>query len=165
MLRLLTPIEQVDTDLPKYQVGTRTVIGNGNEYIYLPGKASVALYDWVTYNTAAGASVGTFSFGSVTRFGAGYLNVGHVAISQGAITSNKYGWFQIAGQGWGNCGDGTSAAKGSAVYVCTGTAATVTGVQDAGQIVYSAFIAGTGLGGGTVKVNIHYPYTLGMVLV
>jgi hypothetical protein len=45
MLKLVTPLDQVDSDIPTYQVGTRTVTRDGNEYVYLPGVASVAQFD------------------------------------------------------------------------------------------------------------------------
>ena len=150
MIKLITPIDTVDSS-EAYAVGTRAILKGGNEYIYLPGVASCAQYDWVSYMTSNG-----LSYGSVTRLT--NTAAGQVAIAQGAITNNKYGWFLIKGVGWGNAGEESS--SGSVLYSC-GTTATVTTVLERYMQIHGAFTIGAGVSGGTVKVFIRYPFLLG----
>jgi len=148
MVKLHSPLDQVDTTYPLYGIGSRTVDKNGNEYIYLPGTTSVAAYDFVTYKTASG-----LSYGSVTRMVKG--TAGQVAIAQGAATGPKYGWFQIYGVGWGNCGAVTS--SGSPLYA-SGTTATVTTTVASTQLIYGTLCVGSGISGGTAKIFLNYPF-------
>ena len=151
MIKLITPLDTVD-NAANYEVGTRATVRGGNEYIYLPGVASCAKYDWVSYITAANG----LSYGSVTRLT--NTLAGNIAIAQGAIVSNKYGWFLIRGVGWGNVGDTVS--SGSALYSC-GTTATVTTTAESYMCIHGAFPIGTGASGGTGKFFVRYPFLLG----
>jgi len=149
MIKLITPLTKVDSvGSLSYTVGSVTQTKEGNEYIYLPGVASVAQYDWVTFVTAAG-----HSFGSVTRLAASAK--GQVGIAQGAIIEGCHGWFQIKGTGWGKVGAIFSA--GSALYSC-GTTATVTDAVVSGDLIAGAFALGSAAAGGTALVSIGYPY-------
>lgn len=157
VVKLIAPLTQADTTLGLYQTGARTILKDGNEYIYLPGTTSVTQYDWVTYRAISAVAPG-MSFGSVTRLSA--TEPGFVAISQGTITSNKFGWFQIGGIGWANAGG--LCASGSPVYATgtsgTGTVATVCTASTALWNVLNAFAIGTGYSGGTFKVAMSHPY-------
>jgi hypothetical protein len=157
MIKIISPLDQVDNSAT-FTVGTRVVNKEGNEYIYLPGTTSVAQYDWVAIRTAAGPGL---SYGSVTRLvyeAAG--TDGMVGIAQGAIVSNKYGWFLIKGTGWGNCGD--TCSSGSPIYA-SGTTANVTTTVTTNSLVYGAICVQDGASGGTVKVSINHPQTYGIV--
>ena len=147
MIKLTSPLTQVDSEA-KFTVGTRTQTKDGNEYIYLPGVASVAARDWVTYNTLTSGS-----YGSVTRLAADAK--GPVAIAQAAINGNSYGWFGVRGLFDGYCGQATT--SGHALYSC-GTTAAVAGAKVNGDGVMNAFAVSTGVSGGTVKAHIVYPF-------
>ena len=156
MLKLITPLTQADSGNPQFTVGSRTMTKDGNEYIYLPGVASVAQYDWVTYKTAT-----DLSYGSVTRLTPGD-SAGPIAIAQAAITGNKYGWFLIKGMGWGNSG-ATWTATGSILYAC-GTTATVDNASTTGKTIIGSINVGAGASGGTVKALINYPFIPGAAI-
>ena len=144
MIKLISPLTQVDSSA-KFAVGTKAQTEDGSEYIYLTGEASVAALDWVTFTNSAG---------SVVRLAANAK--GNVGIAQAAIISNKWGWFQIKGNGWGNCGAEVSAG-GSVIYSC-GTTATVAPEVVAGDLLARAFFIDAGVSGGTVRVNLNYPF-------
>ena len=156
MIRIYTPLTQVDTKTPTYKVGSRTEIVGGNEYIYLPGTTTLGQYDWVTIITSS-----ALSYGSVTRLpAAGTSGVGLVGISQGtpAMTGNTFGWFQIKGIGWGNAG--SAVASGSPVF-SSGTAGLVQTLYRGTSAILNAFGFGTGVSGGTAKFIINYPFACG----
>ena len=143
MIKIITPLDQVDSSAA-FTVGTRTIDKSGNEYIYLPGTTSVAQYDWVTFTSASG---------SVVRLVANAK--GQVGIAQGAIISNKFGWFGIAGILTGNCG--TTTAAGGTVYSC-GTTATVSNALTSGDLIAGAFSSAIGTGGSTGAFSLNYPF-------
>jgi hypothetical protein len=147
MIKITSPLSQADTTLPQFKVGTRLVTSDGNEYIYMPGTTSVEQYDAV-YFTASG---------SVTRLVPSVNTGGGVGVAQAAITANKYGWFQVYGLGWVQCG--TTTSSGSPLFA-SGTTGCVDGTISAGDMVIGMYGAGTGGGGanGTIKVRMNYPY-------
>ena len=69
------------------QLGTRIKDNDGNEFIFLQGVASTEQWDWVTYDELY----------QTTRLVVSAT--GPVAIAQGAILADKYGWFQVFGVG------------------------------------------------------------------
>ncbi len=150
MIQLITPLNQVDSSAA-YTVGTKTMTKNGNEYIYLPGVASVATYDWVTYITSATG----LSYGSVTRLATSGA-VGLVGIAQGTIISNKWGWFQIAGTAIGNC---NSIATTKAVYASV-TVAVVWTTVSTNEMIANAFCTASA-SDGTTTFLIDHPYITG----
>lgn len=156
MIKLIASITQVDSTTPVYNVGSRTMTNDGNEYIYLPGTDSVAKYNWVVFKTISG-----LSYGSVTRMTTGVS--GPVGIAQGAITSNKYGWFGIYGMFYGLTGSTTAA--GGSVYA-SGTAACADSIFQAGVNVIGAIFTGAGSGAasGTGAVMINHPFLPGVAI-
>lgn len=161
MIKVYTPLTQVDTKTPTYKVGTRVEIVGGNEYIYLPGVASCGQFDWVNIITAS-----ALSYGSVTRLDT--ATAGPVGISQGtpSLTGNTFGWFQIRGVGWG--GSGAVCSTGSPAFA-SGTVGLAMTTVDANNGIFGAFCIGTGGcvsggTGGTAKFVINYPYNCGMVV-
>lgn len=154
MVKLLSPLDQVDSSM-QYKLGSRTKTRDGNEYIYLPGTTSVVQYDWVSFLTAATVE-GGMSYGSVTRLLSGA--VGDVGIAQGAIVSNKFGWFQVGGIGWGLSGGVSSAA--AALYGCaSGSVGYATGSVSSSLIARAFSIQASATAGGTVKALIYHPFT------
>ncbi len=147
MIKLITPLDQIDS-LPAFTVGTKTQTKEGNEYIYLPGVASTDKYDWVVYITSASG----LSYGSVTRL-ATTGAIGPVAIAQGTIVSNKWGWFQIAGTATGHCSSITTAKPVSA----SGTAAFVTSTIVAGDLIAGAFCTASA-SDGTTTFFLDHPF-------
>ncbi len=150
MIKISSSITQRDLTYPLYDVGSVTYQKSGSgfwgEYVYLPGTTSVEAYDGVTIGSATG---------SVTRLAASA--VGRVAVAQAAITSNYYGWYQVKGAGWIQCG--TTSASGSICYASgtTGAIQTLASGYDAIQGLYTVG-AGTGTANGTVKVQLNYPF-------
>ena len=157
MLKLISPLTQVDSTTAQFTVGSKTITANGNEYIYLPGTDSVAQYNWVAYRTSAAGP----SYGSVTRMT--QATSGPVGIAQGAITSNKYGWFGISGVFIGLCGSATAA--GGTVYA-SGTAAAVNNEFVAGQNIFGAISTdiGKASSGGTGTFILSQPFQIGVAV-
>lgn len=153
MIKLSTPLTNIDST-PKFTAGTRTMTKDGNEYIYLPGVASVAQYDWVLWSTAS-----AHSYGSVTRMV--LAKTGLVGIAQAAIVEGKHGWFQTSGIGWAKAGAG-AISSGSTLYAC-GTTATADAAVTAGAQILNSLTLGTSAAGGTVLVYIDRPFINGVV--
>ncbi len=150
MIKITTPLTQVDS-YAAYTVGTRAAPGkNGNEYIYLPGVASLSARNWVVYQTANGT---TFAYGSVTRLTNALC--GPVAIAQATINSNSYGWFGIKGVFHGYVGAATS--SGSMVWA-SGTAAAVDQTVTIGSAILGVVDCDTGISGGTATFILNYPF-------
>jgi len=150
MVKIIAPLTQVDSTTALYNVGSRTMTNDGNEYIYLPGADSVVLRDWVSIQTISG-----LSYGSVTRLTTS--GKGLVGIAQGAIISNTYGWFGTYGVFYGKCGN--TVASGTALYA-SGTTAAVDTVVTAGALLEGVIsvTTGTGASTGTVGVFINHPF-------
>ncbi len=102
------------------QVGQRYLDPKtGNEYIYLPGVASLAQYDAVAFtHTSAGA----YTVSRMTTSTKGQLAVAQAAIN----ATTKYGWYLIAGAGTVNS---SSATSGGALYA--GSAGVLTSTSGA----------------------------------
>jgi hypothetical protein len=154
MLKLITPVDTVDTT-QQFTIGSRAKTKDGNVYIYLPGTTSVAKYDWVIFVTTTNG----LSYGSVTRLTA--TDGGPVAIAQGAIISNTFGWFLIDGVGWASAGEAVSA--GSPLYA-SGTTALVGTTVAAISAIYGAYPQTAGISGGTFKAQIRNPYLYGQTI-
>lgn len=111
--------------------------GDG-EFIYLPGVASLAVGDVVTYNISAG--VKAYTDATVVRW-AGTANTGApVAIATTANTSAvAFSWYQIGGAAVVNT-SGTVAAGDAAMFASTATVKTaaVAGKQILGMVAGSA---------------------------
>lgn len=109
-------------------VGTRVQDTDGNEYIFLPGVASVVAGDVVTYNPATFAT---------TRLAANA--VGPVAIFFAAVVAGKYGWAGARGTFAGvNCDAGVVA--GAALYI-DGTTGRVDDTKVVGDLIVGAYAA------------------------
>lgn len=158
MIKLISPLDQVDSSA-RFTVGSRTTTNDGNEYIYLPGIASCAQYDWVIYNRGTSSGTTKASYGSVTRIN--ITTAGNAGIAQAAILGPKYGWFMIKGAGWGNAG--AQVSSGSPIYA-SGTVGLVSTTVNAGNAVYNAFATQAGVSGGTCRVVINYPVIYGQVI-
>jgi len=149
MIKITTPIDQVDLATNAgFLFGSRLVTKDGNEYLYLKGTTDVEKYDVCYFTT---------STGSVVRLITALALNAPVGVAQGAITSNKSGWFQVYGTGWAQCDAGAS--SGSSLYA-SGTAGTISGVLLAGESVLNmiAIGDGTSTANGTVRVRMHHPY-------
>lgn len=149
MLKLISPIDQLDSE-PQFTVGSRTATKEGNEYIYLPGVASVAKYDAVTFVTVAAG----LSYGSVTRLPT-TGGKGLVGVAQAAIVTNKYGWFQTKGVGWVKTG--ITCTAGLPLYA-SGTVALVGTTAVSGDLIAGAFCIGTGAASGTCTALLNNPF-------
>jgi hypothetical protein len=108
------------------------------EFIYLPGVASLAVGDVVSYNLSAGVNGTTDA--TVVRW-AGTANTGSpLAVAMTANTSSTtYSWYQIEGAAVINT-SGTVAAGDSAYWSSTATlkSAAAAGKQVLGAIAFSA---------------------------
>jgi hypothetical protein len=108
------------------------------EFIYLPGVASLAVGDVVTYNLSAGVNGTTDA--TVVRW-AGTANTGSpLAVAMTANTSpTTYSWYQISGAAVINT-SGTVAAGDSAYWNSTATvkSAAAAGKQVLGATAFSA---------------------------
>lgn len=91
------PIQEVSTvqlmPLGRIVQAYEPLLGAG-EFIYLPGVASTAVGNVVTYDLATSGGVG-----STTRYVAS-ANAGHsLAVAMSATVASTWGWYQIGGQG------------------------------------------------------------------
>lgn len=82
MLKLITPITQVDT-IPLYVIGTRTLTREGNEFVYMRGVVGTVTGSWVTYNDLG-----------VTALLALNAN-GPVAVAMAPIVADRWGWYCV----------------------------------------------------------------------
>lgn len=138
-----TEITTVDTSA-KRPVGSRGRDASGNEYIYLPGVASVAAGTWVSFDE-------NFVTARLTSNA-----VGSVAIAMAATVAGRWGWFQIYGKGAGAIGNTVSGDK--ALYISS-----VTGSVDdllvTGDKIIGALSRSTGtVTGSTIDVQLNYPF-------
>lgn len=92
----------------RFRLGTEKKDYAGNVYVYLPGVASLAANDWVSFNP-----VGTYTTVRMVDADPSY---GPLAIAQAANTSaTNYSWFGIKGNFTGNKVEATTA--GDPLYV------------------------------------------------
>lgn len=118
-------------------VGT-TQLGVG-EFIFLPGVASTAAGDWVSYILSDGATGGASGGAATTRW-AGTASSGiPLAIATAATVASTWGWYQIGGAAICKI-SGTIAAGNGAAWQATATvqAAAVTGKNVVGVQAGSA---------------------------
>lgn len=125
-------------------LGTRATDAVANEYVYLAGAASMALGDFVTYNTASFVAVRSAPDA-----------VGNVAIATAAITAALWGWFQIYGSYTDALSDGSVLAAGSVFLHATAGAVSSTSV--AGDMVYGANAQAVDVGN-AVGMFLNYPW-------
>ena len=114
-------------------VGT-TLLGEA-EFIWLPGVASTAAGDWVTFVTSNGVA----NTGATTRW-AGTASTGYpIAVATAATVASTWGWYQVRGSAICNT-NGTIAAGNGAAWQATATvqAAAVTGKNVTGVQAFSA---------------------------
>jgi hypothetical protein len=83
---LLTDVDTVQRN----SLGAREQDENNNEYVYMPGVASLVAGDWVMYSLAT--YVPTRLINDASSATAGF-----VAVAMGAILAVNFGWFQIYG--------------------------------------------------------------------
>ena len=126
--------------------GTTREDGRGNEYIYLPGAASLAAGDFVVYNPT------TFA---ITRAVAASRGPGGFA--GGAPTAQQCGWFQIRGYNPGATANGAIAAN-AAVGV-SATPGSI-GPSAAAQKIENVFATGA-LAAGKAPIFIAAPPVAG----
>lgn len=106
-------------------------------FIYLPGVASLAVGDLVTYSTSAGVS---FTDAAVVRWAGTALTAEPVAVATTANTSaTTFSWYQVQGAAVVNT-SGTVAATDKAFFAATATAQStaVAGKQILGMKAWSA---------------------------
>jgi hypothetical protein len=133
--------QTVIDSVAKQRLGTKIVDKSANEYIYLKGVASTVVGSIVTFNASHQSAL------SVTTVR------GPVAVAQAAVVANKYGWYQIYGNGQALFNG--AAVAGAALYsASTGKCddAVVSGDKIDGATV-GATVSGSGLG----SVLLSYP--------
>lgn len=113
------------------------------EFIYLSGVASVALGDWVLYNT---------DDHSTSLLAAN--DIGPVAVAMAATVAAKFGWFQISGKAVGKALAGF--VDNANVYG-TATAGSVDDAIVAGDRVQGAKGA-SAVAAGVADFEIHRPF-------
>ncbi len=83
---LLTDLDTVQRNT----LGTREQDENNNEYIYMPGVASLAAGDWVMYSLATYVPTRLINDASSST-------AGLIAVAMVAALAVNFGWFQIYG--------------------------------------------------------------------
>ena len=142
-LKLSTPFSAVDGS-QKFTLGSTTPDHQGREFIYLQGSDSVASYDVVVYNSAYLA----------TKVAAG--NRGQLAIAQGAVVGNNFGWFQIKGLGTVEANGAVAAS--TPLYLTTGSG-NVDDAIGAGNLIIGMLTDTTGTAGaGQMHAMLSYPF-------
>lgn len=116
-------------------VGFRVFDDAGNEYVYLPGVASLAQGDFVIYNLMPGAVTVARMLNDANSGGAGL-----VACAMGAFVASCCGWYQIFGVTPTFANVATTSSVLAALYrsATTGRLAASANAKDT---VYGAFTA------------------------
>lgn len=132
----------------KFALGSRSFDKDGYEYVYLKGVASTVAYSPVVYDED-GSTVLADSQGTAPA------NAGPIAIAQGAVVADKYGWYMVFGKTYvisaGNATDN------SQVYLTT-TAGTCDNTDVAKALVIGAWHRGAYSATGTkALIQICYP--------
>lgn len=130
-------VREVDT-VRKFPEGyeaqfAHNIYGVG-KFVYLPGVASVVRGDWVTWNNPREGVVRAVADAE-----------GNIGVAMAAIVANRWGWFQVGGDAWGNVLT-AFAATGTACLTSTAGSlddTVVTGDEVLGAIARSAIIAAT----------------------
>lgn len=123
-------------------LGTRARDADGNEYIYLKGVASTTANSWVSFDENH----------ETTLLAANAK--GRVAIAMAAIVADKYGWYQIYGEGTGKVATGF--ADNGLVYA-TSTGGTVDDDVVTGDLVVGA-IGRSAISSGLATMELNYPF-------
>lgn len=123
-------------------VGTRALDADGNEYIYAPGVASVAVGSWVSFDD----NLATTLLAANAK--------GRVGIAMAAIVADKYGWFQIYGKAVGKVLAGF--VDGGLCYA-TATAGSVDDAVVAGDLVVGA-VGRSAVASGVADIELSYPF-------
>lgn len=134
-------------------VGTIGTDNDGNQWIFLPGVASVVAGDFVTYNPA------TFATARLVANA-----VGPVAVFLAAVDStSEYGWAFIEGTTAGaNAINAGACAAGALLYI-TATTAVVDDVKVVGDLIVGAFCS-VAEAAGKISVRFIHPPHVGNVL-
>lgn len=141
------PVTEVLDSQLGMNLGARYTDPNGKEYIFLKGVASALLGSWVTYNE---------SFVTVLATKAEIDKLKPLAVAQGAIVANKFGWFQVFGE-VAAARVLASAAKEVAIY-SSATAGSLDDDSTSQTKVNRAVLRATdGGSGGNVTAYIAYP--------
>ena len=141
-------------------VGTQVTDDAGNIYIYLPGVASVAQGDFVSYqlpNTPAGTA-------TVVRAVTGGTAVGPIAMACGAIVANCWGWFQIYGMTAAVANIATAAFTNPLALYESATAGRLTTSSAGGTIVFGAFLGAAAVSN-VGQALLNYPFYEGTATV
>jgi len=147
MIKLMTDPTAVDT-YAKFAVLTRAFDKDGYEYVYLKGVVDTVQYSPVVYDEA-GATVLADSQGTAPA------NAGPVAIAQGAVVADRWGWYMVNGKTY--IISAANATDNAQVYLTT-TAGTVDSTDVAKALVIGAWFRGAYSATGTkALVQIAYP--------
>ena len=132
----------------KFALGSRSFDKDEYEYIYLKGVASTVAYSAVIYDED-GATVLADGDGTAPATG------GPLAIAQGAVVANKYGWYMIFGKTY--VISAANATDNDQVYLTT-TVGTVDSTDVATYLVIGAWFRGAYSATGTkALVQLCYP--------
>ncbi len=126
-------LTDVDT-AQRNPLGLRQFDDIGNEYVYLPGVASLAAGDFVIYGNNL-----TFVPARLLN-DAGGQGAGAVALAMAAILAANWGWFQIYGVSQANAAVATTASVGVQLYRSS-TAGRASASAVAKDCVYGALTA------------------------
>jgi len=147
MIKLMTDPTAVDT-YAKFAVLTRAFDKDGYEYIYLKGVASTVQYSPVVYDEAGVTCLADSA-------GTDPANDGPIAIAQGAVVADRWGWYMINGKTY--VISAANATDNGQVYLTT-TAGTVDVTDVAYAMVIGAWFRGAYTATGTkALVQIVYP--------
>ena len=141
----------------KYRVGSRKRDAANNEYIYLKGVASTAVGSWVNFDTAAD---GTTALVDTAVAG---TQVGRLAVAKAAVVADKWGWYQVYGNGSALALTGSTDTKnlfatstaGSLDDSGAGAEVLVFGVFTTGAVNETTFLQ---------AVVLNYPFMTGLTL-
>lgn len=134
-------------------VGTRCFDDAGNEFIYLPGVASLAAGDWVTIMQSS--TFATTRLLNDANTGAS----GAIAVAMAAAVASCWGWFQIYGFNSTANVATVGAPTGAAALYRTGTTARVGTSAVAKDAVFGAFLVGASVSN-VGPVFLNYPFNM-----
>lgn len=148
---MLTSLQRPITDVLTSSTPSLPAVGSrhaheGNEYIFLPGVASVAAGSWVTYDLSGDGSVALLTANAV----------GPVAVAMAAIVASSYGWFQIFGTNTAALCESGGMADNANLYIDT-TDGQVDDTAVAGDQVHGAISRSTD-SSGVFTVQLYYPH-------
>ncbi len=132
----------------KFALGSRSFDKDDYEYIYLKGVASTAAYSPVVYDED-GTTVLADSAGTAPA------NAGPIAIAQGAVVADKYGWYMVFGKTY--IISAANSTDNSQVYLTT-DAGIADSTDVASALVIGAWFRGAYSATGTkALVQVCYP--------